>query len=671
MGLALGLELFLHLLNAALQLLDALLHLGNQGLLVVQLGGQLGDVSLLAADGVLDLPLDALQVGHGLLGHLEFALNLPLLLVKSTLQLIKGVLELGLDGVQVGHLLIGRDQVIVGLGLGLSNVLLLLVELVDDFILLGDFVIQGLDGVVPVGLLLLNLGDGKLDVFNVLLDIADGTSMLLDLGSQLNSGSLLGGQVLLLGGQLNLGLSLHLGSLGLSVSVDGQVALLLLQLGGQRLDVILEGIHLSLQGGSNIKSLLVLAVGFIGLLLQKPKLLLGVGHANKRTSLLDDDEPSPISHGHVLSELPLADHNKFSLSTLLLIDNIPQPLVDLTLQVPDKLHDDLITSLLKLGQSASLEEDQSVTKTVAVSVEGNLVHKSIDSSLVILRAVDLSSAKDGITHLVVRVEHPVGEASHTDSDTLKHTIASQLVHDKRRLDITGLLVGVGHKATHKVGLASIQGGHELTQRHQLDGGDSLAAATLLLLLALFLGGGGGLARVVSPQMLQQLAGGSALEDLNNSVVDRVLVLLKPVGDIVRHNTGVVRDGKVGVLVSLGLGLQEDRELAMGSLQLLLKGLVSSLGEERLLLKNGPDTHGLLKHDDGSSQVHTEVNHDPVNTFLDIFLLLNNEHVMVEELLKLLVDKVNGDLLKTVVLENLETSNIQDSAEVGLLEGSIN
>merc|ERR1719204_2474647 len=405
MGLALGLELLLHLLNAALQLLDALLHLGHQGLLVVQLGGQLGDVSLLAADGVLDLPLDALQVGHGLLGHLEFALNLPslllqvasgsLLLVKSTLQLIKGVLELGLDGVQVGHLLIGRDQVIVGLGLGLSNVLLLLVELVDDFILLGDFVIQGLDGVVPVGLLLLNLGDGKLDVFNVLLDIADGTSMLLDLGSQLNSGSLLGGQVLLLGGQLNLGLSLHLGSLGLSVSVDGQVALLPLQLGGQRLDVILEGIHLSLQGGSNIKSLLVLAVGFIGLLLQKPKLLLGVGHANKRTSLLDDDEPSPISHGHVLSELPLADHNKFSLSTLLLIDNIPQPLVDLTLQVPDKLHDDLITSLLKLGQSASLEEDQSVTKTVAVSVEGNLVHKSIDSSLVILRAVDLSSAKDG------------------------------------------------------------------------------------------------------------------------------------------------------------------------------------------------------------------------------------------------------------------------------------
>merc|ERR1719381_109060 len=293
------------------------------------------------------------------------ALNLPslllevasgsLLLVKSALQLVQGVLQLGLDGVQVGHLLISRDQVIVGLGLGLGDVLLLLVELVDDFILLGDLVIQGLDGVVPVGLLLLNLGDGKLNVFNVLLDIADGTGMLLDLGSQLNSGSLLGGQVLLLGGQLNLGLSLHLGSLGLSVSVDGQVALLLLQLGGQRLDVILEGSHLALQAGSDIESLLVLAIAGVGLLFQKSELLLGVGHANQRTSLLDDDKPSPVPHGHVLSELPLADNNELSLSTLLLIDDVPQPLVDLTLQVSDELHDNLVTSLLKLGQRASLE----------------------------------------------------------------------------------------------------------------------------------------------------------------------------------------------------------------------------------------------------------------------------------------------------------------------------
>ena len=41
--------------------------------------------------------------------------------------------------------------------------------------------------------------------------------------------------------------------------------------------------------------------------------------------------------------------------------------------------------------------------------------------------------------------------------------------------------------------------------------------------------------------------------------------------------------------------------------------------------------------------------------------------MVEELLKLLVDKVDGDLLEAVVLKDLKTSNIKHSAEVGLFE----
>merc|ERR1719208_685118 len=138
--------------------------------------------------------------------------------------------------------------------------------------------------------------------------------------------------------------------------------------------------------------------------------------------------------------------------------------------------------------------------------------------------------------------------------------------------------------------------------------------------------------MIQPTMDQQRHSAGGLEDLNNSVVDRVLVLLKPSSDIVGHNTSIMRDGKVSILVSFGLGLQENWQLAKGSLQLLLKGLVGGLGEEGLLLKNGPNTHGLLKHDDGSSQVHAKVNHLPVDTFLDVLLLFNNEHVMVEELL---------------------------------------
>merc|ERR1719323_705788 len=224
---------------------------------------------------------------------------------------------------------------------------------------------------------------------------------------------------------------------------------------------------------------------------------------------------------------------------------------------------------------------------------------------------------------------------------------------------------------HKVRLARVKSGHELTKRDEVDRGHSLATTSLLLLLTLILLHLSRLARVISPEQNQELAGAGGLEDLNNSVVDRVLVLLKPSGDIVGDNTSVVRDGEVSILVSLGLGLQEDGKLTKRGLQLLLKGLVSGLGEERLLLKDGPDTHGLLKHDDGSGKIHTKVHHLPVNTFLHILLLLNNEHVVVEELLELLIDKVDGNLLKAIVLKDLETSNIQDSAEVGFLQSWVN
>ena len=40
-------------------------------------------------------------------------------------------------------------------------------------------------------------------------------------------------------------------------------------------------------------------------------------------------------------------------------------------------------------------------------------------------------------------------------------------------------------------------------------------------------------------------------------------------------------------------------------------------------------------------------------------------MVVEELLELLVDKVDGDLFKPVVLKDLKTSDVEHSAEVGL------
>ena len=49
---------------------------------------------------------------------------------------------------------------------------------------------------------------------------------------------------------------------------------------------------------------------------------------------------------------------------------------------------------------------------------------------------------------------------------------------------------------------------------------------------------------------------------------------------------------------------------------------------------------------------------------------NDSHVVVEELLQLLIDKVDGDLLEAVVLEDLKAGNVEHSTEVGLLHGGV-
>ena len=54
-------------------------------------------------------------------------------------------------------------------------------------------------------------------------------------------------------------------------------------------------------------------------------------------------------------------------------------------------------------------------------------------------------------------------------------------------------------------------------------------------------------------------------------------------------------------------------------------------------------------------MHTEENQ--ADTFSHILFLLNNKHVMVEELLQLLVDKVDGELLEAVVLKHLEAGDV--------------
>ena len=53
--------------------------------------------------------------------------------------------------------------------------------------------------------------------------------------------------------------------------------------------------------------------------------------------------------------------------------------------------------------------------------------------------------------------------------------------------------------------------------------------------------------------------------------------------------------------------------------------------------------------DGVLEIKTEIDEDPVDAFPLVLFLLENEHVMVEELLQLLVGQVDTNLLESVEL----------------------
>merc|ERR1712223_1123395 len=243
------------------------------------------------------------------------------------------------------------------------------------------------------------------------------------------------------------------------------------------------------------------------------------------------------------------------------------------------------------------------------------------------------------------------------------------MHDEFRLRTSRLLVSVGHHATDEVGLGLVEGGHQIVKLALEVGGHSLAASLLLPVRGI-LGSLQRLAGVVS-EALDGQSVASILDELNNGVIERILVLLQPASQVVGDSGGVVDDGKVRIRVRAGVGLGKVGSLAQQVLvELGLEGLISGLGEERLLLKDGKEAHGLLKHVNARLQVHAEVHVGPVKTLLDIFLLLEGEHVLVEELLELLIDIVDTDLLEAVVVEDLETSNIQDTNIGDLLHGGV-
>ncbi|KAF4519751.1 hypothetical protein B566_EDAN010344 [Ephemera danica] len=189
-----------------------------------------------------------------------------------------------------------------------------------------------------------------------------------------------------------------------------------------------------------------------------------------------------------------------------------------------------------------------------------------------------------------------------------------------------------------------------------------------------------LSRMVSEDLDQQLVAG-LLELIDHSVVQGILVLLKPatqvVGDLLckyRMCTILLRSRECSNLLCRRNGRWRSEPQpglaweawASGSWETCPDGLVSGFGEHRLFLKDGEDTHGLeaiatlairspyfneslILMRGNILHIHAKVNKGPLYSFSLIFLLFEHEHVVVEELLKLLVGEVDAQLIEAIHL----------------------
>lgn len=111
------------------------------------------------------------------------------------------------------------------------------------------------------------------------------------------------------------------------------------------------------------------------------------------------------------------------------------------------------------------------------------------------------------------------------------------MHDQMGVDHARLLQLVGDDATDEVGLGGAQCGHQVVEL-LLVGGRYCGEATALLATSAFAAAATatsitGLSRMIGEDLYQQLVGG-LLELVDYRVVQRILVLLQPAGDVIRY-----------------------------------------------------------------------------------------------------------------------------------------
>lgn len=110
------------------------------------------------------------------------------------------------------------------------------------------------------------------------------------------------------------------------------------------------------------------------------------------------------------------------------------------------------------------------------------------------------------------------------------------MHDQMGVNHARLLQLIGDNATDEVGLSRAQGGHQVIQLLLVRGrygGEATALLTTSALATATTTGVAGLTGMIGEDLHQQFIV-RLLVLVDHRVVQRVLVLLKPAGDVVRH-----------------------------------------------------------------------------------------------------------------------------------------
>lgn len=97
---------------------------------------------------------------------------------------------------------------------------------------------------------------------------------------------------------------------------------------------------------------------------------------------------------------------------------------------------------------------------------------------------------------------------------------------------------------------------------------------------------------------------------------------------------------------------------MVRIKFLQQRLVSGFWKPAFFIEQSKNTHGALDKVDCRLEIETKVDERPLNTFALVFVLFQDKHRRVKELLQLLVGVVNAKLFKRVEVEDLEASNVK-------------